>query len=65
MTSKNCDDCVYRIKVGGLACCNYMFSTGQRRPCPPGDACTEKVGREVKRRKKEENSDIDSPLAKQ
>lgn len=23
-------------------CCNYMFDTGHRRPCPPGDQCTVK-----------------------
>lgn len=21
-------------------CCNYLFDTGHRRPCPPGAACT-------------------------
>lgn len=24
-------------------CCNYIFDTGHRRPCPPGDGCTEKI----------------------
>lgn len=23
-------------------CCNYIFDTGHRRPCPPGAACTVK-----------------------
>ena len=23
-------------------CCNYLFDTGRRRPCPPGSACTVK-----------------------
>ena len=23
-------------------CCNYIFLTGHRRPCPPGEGCTAK-----------------------
>lgn len=23
-------------------CCNYIFDTGHRRPCPPGEGCTVK-----------------------
>lgn len=63
MANKNCDNCVYRAVVGGVDCCGYLFKTGHRRPCPPGDECTVKVGREVKRRKKTKNSAIDSDLA--
>ena len=23
-------------------CCNYLFDTGHKRPCPPGEECTVK-----------------------
>lgn len=59
MASKNCDNCVYRVVVGGMTSCDYLFRVGHPRPCPPGDECTVKVGREVKRRKKAKNSAID------
>lgn len=54
MAKSYCDNCVYSCVLNGLAtrCCNYFLATGQRRPCPPGEGCTVKVGREVKRRKK-------------
>ena len=46
-----CDGCRYRGMLNGYGyCCNYIFATGHRRPCPPGEGCTEKVLRE--RRKK-------------
>ena len=61
MATSNCDNCVYRTVIGGTSGCNYLFVTGKRRPCPPGDECTVKVGREVKRRKKAKNSAIDEP----
>lgn len=62
MATSNCDDCVYRVIVGGMASCDYLFRTGQRRPCPPGDECTVKVGRKVNRRKKAKNSAIDEAV---
>ena len=54
MSKSYCDNCVYSSLLNGLntRCCNYFLATGQRRPCPPGEGCTVKVGREVKRRKK-------------
>lgn len=58
---KNCYDCVYRGKIGGMPCCDYIFRTGHRRPSPPGADCTAKVGRKVIRRKKAKNSAIDAP----
>lgn len=41
--ANNCATCFFHGKCGGLICCDYFFKTGQRRPCPPGDACTVKV----------------------
>ena len=25
-------------------CCNYIFDMGKKRPCPPGEQCTERIG---------------------
>ena len=49
----NCDDCFYcrQLDYSMGRFCAYLFVTGHRRPCPPGDGCTVKVGREVYRRK--------------
>lgn len=54
-----CDDCCYcgRIKSEGLRYCRYMLFTNQRRPCPPGEGCTVKVGMKVYRRKKKGNTE--------
>lgn len=41
--ANNCATCFYHGKCGGMICCDYLFKTGQRRPCPPGDGCTVKV----------------------
>lgn len=41
--ASNCVTCFFHGKCGGLICCNFLLMTGQRRPCPPGDACTVKV----------------------
>ena len=59
MAKSNCDNCVYSGSIHGsyLRCCNYFLATNQRRPCPPGEGCTVKVGREVKRRKKKVSKD--------
>ena len=48
--SSNCDNCVYYIYLESIQdkCCNYLIQTGQRRPCPPGDGCTVKVGKHGK-----------------
>lgn len=43
MATSNCADCVYKGMAGELPHCAYIFKTGQRRPCPPGDECTVKV----------------------
>ena len=32
--------CIYRGKVSGTSCCNYIFITGKSRGCPPGRDCT-------------------------
>lgn len=52
--ASNCDNCFFRgsLENGKLPYCRYFFMTNQRRPCPPGDGCTVKVGRKVNRRKR-------------
>ena len=59
MAKNYCDDCVYGGVITGLKtrCCNYFLATGQRRPCPPGEGCTVKVGRKVNRRRKKVTKD--------
>lgn len=52
MAKNYCDDCFYYRNTGAARYCAYMFITGKRRPCDPGDGCTAKVSRKVKRRKK-------------
>lgn len=41
-----CRTCGY----GGELGCGYLLLTGRRRPCPPGEACTEYVPRVGRRR---------------
>ena len=49
LSGKNCHDCKYFYGHSDyVACCNYIFVTGKRRPCPPGDGCTVKVKRKKK-----------------
>lgn len=49
----NCSDCVYcGWFTGVIPYCDYLCRTNQRRPCPPGEGCTVKVSKEVKRKKK-------------
>lgn len=59
MARHYCDNCVYSGVLTGIPtrCCNYFLVTNQRRPCPPGEGCTVKVGRKVKRRKKKGTKD--------
>lgn len=54
MAKNNCDDCFYRGSVTGKGphYCRYLIMTNEKRPCPPGDGCTVKVPRAVKRRVK-------------
>lgn len=38
-----CEGCFHwRGWVWGSMCCNYIFDTGHRRPCEPGEDCTVK-----------------------
>lgn len=40
---QHCKGCVYFYEYGetsGLKVCEYMFQTGNRRPCPAGKGCT-------------------------
>lgn len=57
MACNYCDDCVYRgtLVNGTLPYCKFFLVTNQRRPCPPGEGCTVKVGRKVYRRKGRKN----------
>lgn len=42
--AKYCKGCVYwQGSYEGYEMCNYIFLRDQRRPCPPGKDCTEKV----------------------
>lgn len=50
--ANNCATCFCHGKCAVLIYCRFLFMTGQRRTCPPGDGCTVKVGRKVKWRKK-------------
>ena len=43
-----CLDCGY----GGELGCNYLFIIGRRRPCPPGDACTEYIPKDQRPRRR-------------
>lgn len=54
MARNYCDNCVYcgRMYSGKVRYCKYLFMTDQMRPCPPGEGCTVKVGREVHRKNK-------------
>ena len=56
MSKSNCDNCVYSgvLSASATRICNYIFITNKKRPCPPGEGCTVKVARKVKRRKKKE-----------
>ena len=46
LSDENCHDCKYFYGNTDFdVCCNYIFVTGRRRPCPPGDGCTVKVKR--------------------
>lgn len=53
MAKKNyCDDCFYYRSTNLDRYCAYIFIEHTRRPCDPGDKCTVKIPRKVKRRKK-------------
>lgn len=58
MAKDNCDNCVYRGTIYNLSCCNYYFMTNQRRPCPPGEACTAKAARSVYRKRESSPEEI-------
>lgn len=49
-----CDDCFYYRTITSDRFCAYLLITDQRRPCPPGEGCTVKIKRSVKRRKSKE-----------
>lgn len=39
-----CRDCYYYCRVfDNVCCCEYIFITGKRRPCPAGVGCTVKL----------------------
>lgn len=56
-SKKKCTNCRYHANVSGTVCCDYLYKTGHRRPCPPGDECTVSI---PMRRKKAKNSAIDA-----
>lgn len=43
-----CKNCRYWYgSYDGSRCCNYIFDIGKPRPCPPGDACTVRIEKEL------------------
>ena len=39
---RKCDTCIYRTRVSGEEnACYYIMHKGHRRPCKPGNECTE------------------------
>lgn len=38
-----CRPCAYRGQATGGLCCDYLLITGNRRGCPPGTGCTQRV----------------------
>lgn len=49
--NKNCRNCAYfHGSYDESCCCNYLLTTGKRRPCPPGAGCTVKVKRKLLRK---------------
>ena len=61
MVDSYCENCAYQGKVGDMLCCNYIFETEHRRPCPAGTGCTVKLEKKKSRRKNAKNSAIDEP----
>ena len=53
MAKSNCDNCYYCKKLNADRYCAYLLMTNQKRPCEPGEGCTVKVPRSVKRRKEQ------------
>lgn len=42
--SQRCKGCVYGVRWSGESFyCDYLTRVGKRRPCPPGDKCTERI----------------------
>ena len=52
MAKNYCDDCFYYRSCNTDRYYAYIFVEHKRRPCDPGNKCTVKIPREVKRRKK-------------
>lgn len=41
--NRYCVGCIHLMRIGGVyPCCNYIFDTGHRRPCDPGEGCVVK-----------------------
>lgn len=53
-----CRGCIYVTFVGTMPVCDYMLRTGRRRPCPPGDQCTEKTTEKKRRRGKSHGNKV-------
>ncbi len=39
----SCEGCAYAVLLSGEWYCDYLLTTGHRRPCPPGEGCTVRV----------------------
>lgn len=47
-----CEGCRYFYGFyANTRCCNYIFVTGKKRPCPPGEECTVRKKQEEKTKK--------------
>ena len=50
----HCKGCIYSCLLwADWYSCDYIFKTGKRRPCPPGEGCTVKKMRKKRRAKRE------------
>jgi hypothetical protein len=49
---RHCKGCIHCGLIGAMYGCNYIFNTGHKRPCDPGEGCTAKETRKRGRKKK-------------
>lgn len=52
--SNPCKGCVHLHYITDtMPYCSYIFDTGKKRPCPPGEGCTVKLTLKKKRKQNE------------
>ena len=47
-----CKGCIHCTQIGSYWGCNYIFDTGHKRPCDPGEGCTAKETKKRGRKRK-------------